>query len=315
MRRLGILLCCGLAVIAAGQARAAYPEREIALIVPFGAGGNADLGVRTVEPHLERCLGGAEIVVINKPGASGKIGFAELAQAPADGYTLGLINTPNFYSYPIVEETPWEKDSFELLGSIVGSISTISVRPDSPIESLKDLVALAQDAEKRVNVGLPGIGGGDHLAVLRFADAADVDFNYIPFTDGPTTRNALMGGHIDFTVMSEANAVQFKDEVRALATAREERGDVLPDTPTFKEEGFDVVASSLHIFAAPAGIPDEVRSRIEGCLTEVAGNPEFLADAERRGLILLPMTAAQVAEVVNEEDAYYRGLWARQPWQ
>lgn len=78
----------------------------------------------------------------------------------------------------------------------MGSISTISVRPDSPIKSLKELVALAQDADKPVNVGLPGIGG-DHLAVLRFADAADVDFNYIPFTDGPTTRNALMGGHID----------------------------------------------------------------------------------------------------------------------
>src|SRR5690606_22239663 len=105
-------------------------------IVPFSAGGNADLGVRTVEPYLESCLGGADIVVVNKPGANGAVGFAEIAAAPADGYTLGLLNTPNYYIHPIVKESPWTIDSFTLLGSIVGSVSTINVRPDSPLKSL-----------------------------------------------------------------------------------------------------------------------------------------------------------------------------------
>ncbi len=86
---------------------AAYPDRPITIIVPFSAGGNADLGVRTAQPYLEACLDGS-IVVVNRPGAGGGVGFAELAVAPADGYTVGLINTPNFYSYPIVRETPWQ---------------------------------------------------------------------------------------------------------------------------------------------------------------------------------------------------------------
>src|SRR5690606_11418499 len=121
------------------------------------------------------CLEGT-IVVVNRPGAGGGLGFAELAAAPADGYTLGIINTPNFYSYPIVRETPWNVESFDLLGSIVGSVVTINVRPDSPIQSLQGLIELGQESAGPVSVGVPGIGGGDHLAMLRFANTTGMEF-------------------------------------------------------------------------------------------------------------------------------------------
>jgi tripartite-type tricarboxylate transporter receptor subunit TctC len=309
---------CFLAVamsLISGSAMAAYPDRPITFIVPFSAGGNADLGVRTAEPYLEACLGGADIVVVNKPGAGGAVGFSEIAAAPADGYTLGVLNTPNYYSYPIVKESPWKVDSFELLGSLVGSVSTINVRPDSPLKSLEDLIRFAKSSDKPVNVGVPGIGGGDHLAMLRFADATGVKFTYIPFTDGPSVRNALLGGHVDIAIMSEVNAASFKGEIMPLATARAERGDLLPDTPTFREGGVDLVSSSQHIFAAPAGIPEEVRSKLVGCLDQTVKDPAFLADAKKRSLLLLPMTIEHLKEYVAGEDAFYRKLWQTNPWQ
>jgi tripartite-type tricarboxylate transporter receptor subunit TctC len=226
-----------------------------------------------------------------------------------------LINTPNFYSYPIVKEMPWKADSFELLGSIVGSVVTIDVRPDSPLKSLPDFIAFAKASPTPVVVGVPGIGGGDHLAMLRFADATGLKFTYVPFTDGPLVRNALLGGHIDIAVMSEVNAASFAGEILPLATARAERGELLPDTPTFREGGVDLVSSSQHIFAAPAGVPDEVRSKVAGCLDQVVKDPAFLADAKKRSVLILHMNADDVKNYVTEEDEVYRKLWATSPWQ
>lgn len=306
--------CAVATALAPTVALANYPERDIIFTVPFGAGGNADIGVRTAEPFLEKCLGG-EIIVVNKPGASGKIGFAEISSSAPDGYNLGLVNTPNFFSYPIVENTPFTKDSFELLGSAIGSISTISVRADSPLNSIADLVKAAKESDKPITVGLPGIGGGDHLVIARFADEAGLTFTYVPMTDGNNVQNALMGGHIDVTVIAELTAVQFKDEVKAIATARDQRSDMLPDTPTFKEQGYDIVTSSLHIFAAPAGIPAEVKQKLTDCLTETSKNPDFIAQAEQRNLVLLPHNAEEAKKVVDNEDEYYRDLWKRKPWQ
>lgn len=303
------------ACLVCGPAMADYPERPITFIVPFSAGGNADLGVRTAEPYLEACLGGKDIVVINKPGAGGAIGFAEIAAASPDGYTIGVINTPNFYSYPIVKETPWQADSFDLLGSLVGSVSTIDVRPDNPIKSLQDFIQFAKKGEKPVVVGVPGIGGGDHLAMLRFADATGVNFTYVPFTDGPLVRNALLGHHIDIAVMSEVNAAEFKTEITPLATARAKRGGLLPDTPTFRESGVDLVASSQHIFAAPAGLPAEIRDKLIGCIDKIVEDPAFLADAKKRSVLLLPMSAAQIKDYVADENAFYKKLWQTTPWQ
>lgn len=313
--RIACFFMAAAALLASGPAMAEYPDRPINFIVPFSSGGNADLGVRTVEPYLEACLGGAEIVVVNKPGAGGAIGFADIAAAAPDGYTLGVINTPNFYSYPIVKETPWQTNSFELLGSIVGSVVTLNVRPDSPIKSLKDLIDFAKKSEKPVTLGVPGIGGGDHLAMLRFENVAGLKFTYIPFTDGPLVRNALLGGHIDIAAMSEVNAASFQGEIVPLATARAERGELLPDTPTFREGGVDLVSSSQHIFAAPAGIPEDVRAKLAGCLEQVVKDPAFLADAKKRAVLILPMNAEQVKAYVADEEAFYRKLWQTSPWQ
>ncbi len=128
--------------------------------------------------------------------------------------------------------------------------------------------------------------------------------------------NALLGGHIDIAIMSEVNAASFSDEIVPLATARAERGELLPDTPTFREEGRrPCVSSSQHIFAAPAGIPDEARARLIGCIDQLLEDPAFLADAGQRSVLILPMSAEEISTYVAEEEAFYRELWQTAPWQ
>src|SRR3712207_4881313 len=111
---------------AVAPAFAAYPERPVTLLIPFSPGGGSDTGARTYQPFLERCLGG-EVVIVNKPGAGGELGFAELAKATPDGYLIGYLNMPNMATAPIVKDAPWSIDSFAYIGNVIGSRVTLSV--------------------------------------------------------------------------------------------------------------------------------------------------------------------------------------------
>ena len=189
------------ASLAAGPALADYPERPIDCIVPYSAGGGTDIGVRTWQPYMEKCIGGT-IVVINRPGAGAVVRMAELAGSAADGYTLGGTNTPNVYTTDIAGDVPYTLDSFAFLGTLIGGRSTIVVREDSPIKSIADLIEHAKANNGEVKVGLSALGGDDHFMLQQVSQASGLKFSYIPMSNSPTIRAALMGGHIDITAMS-----------------------------------------------------------------------------------------------------------------
>ena len=158
-----------LAGVAPGVAHAAYPEQPINMIVAYAPGGGTDIIARVLARYMEKYLGNdAKIVVQNRPGAGGAIGFSAIASAPPDGYTIGFINTPNVLTIPIERKATFTWQSFDLLGNIVDDPGNFSVHADSPIKTLADLAAYAKANPGAVTYGTTGIGSDDHLATLMF---------------------------------------------------------------------------------------------------------------------------------------------------
>lgn len=159
LRRFLPALALSAVAVAPGMASAAYPEQPIKMIVSYAPGGGSDVIARLVAQYMAKHLGNnASIVVVNRPGAGGGIGFGELTRAPADGYTIGMINTPNVLTIPIERKSNFHWQDYDLLGNVVDDPDNISVRADSEFKTLKDLVTYAKAHPGEVSYGTTGVG-------------------------------------------------------------------------------------------------------------------------------------------------------------
>ncbi|MET0186051.1 MAG: tripartite tricarboxylate transporter substrate binding protein, partial [Achromobacter sp.] len=176
---------------------ATYPEHPINLIVSYGPGGGTDLVARMMAPFIQKYLGnGARIVVLNRPGAGGAIGFAEVARAPADGYTIGFVNTPNMLTIPIERKSTFDWKSFDLLGNVVDDPGAFTVLNSSPIKTLAELADYAKKNPGKVTVGTTGTGSDDHLAMLQFQKVSGTQLSHIPYKGAGEVRGAVASGEI-----------------------------------------------------------------------------------------------------------------------
>lgn len=309
------LAACAASLMAVGPAFAAYPERAITVIVPYGPGGANDIGTRTWAPYMEECLGnGAKIVVINRPGAGGQIGWTELAHTIPDGYTLGALTSPTLELSTITFEPQYSVESFDFLGSFTASSITINVARDGKYDSLDALIEAAKAANGTLNMAVGQLGGDDHLLLKRLEDLLSVKFNFIPMGDEAATRSALLGGNVDAAGFSAGAVAQFQDQLLSLAVAADERTSLLPDTPTLKELGHDLVGGSNHLIGAPHGLPTDVYDKIAACVETIAQNPDYRADITSRNMMLAPMNAATLTEYVTNLHKVYTEMWATSPW-
>ncbi|WP_161140566.1 tripartite tricarboxylate transporter substrate binding protein [Propylenella binzhouense] len=311
--RLGLAAIAVSLALGSAAARAEYPERPITFIVPFAPGGTTDIGVRTWIPYVEKCLGGS-IAVVNRPGAGGEVGFTELAGLKPDGYTLGGLNIPNVIVGSISKENPrFTPASFTYLGTLYGSKVTINTGKDAAHDTLPKLIEATKSGP--VNLGITNFGSDDHLMMLRLAKASGSNFRFIPFSDAATVRNAVMSGDLQVGGLSLTEVTPFQGELTTLAIASAERDPSLPDVPTFREQGFDLVGGSNHAIGGPKGMPADVVAKLDGCIQKTAGDPEFVAAAQKRALVLNPMTAAETEAWVAKETEALQALWKSDPWK
>jgi tripartite-type tricarboxylate transporter receptor subunit TctC len=185
-----------LLALAAQAGLAAYPERPITLIVAYPPGGGTDLIARALAPYVEKNLGGAKIVIVNRAGAGGEVGFAALAAAAADGYTIGFVNTPPLLTIPIERPAQFTWQRFDYIGNIIDDPCNFSVHSDTNVKNLAELAAYAKANPGAVTVGTTGIGSDDHLAMLKFERAAGVKMRHIPFKGSAEVRAAILGKQI-----------------------------------------------------------------------------------------------------------------------
>jgi tripartite-type tricarboxylate transporter receptor subunit TctC len=311
-------LCAALVLLPA-TGGAAYPdERVINLIVAYSPGGGTDLIARAISPFLEKYLGGgARIVIVNRTGAGGEIGFAALAAAAPDGYTIGFVNTPPLLTIPIERPAQFSWQRFDYLGNITDDPCNFSVHADTDIRDLKQLAAYAKANPGVVTVGTTGIGSDDHLAMLMFERAAGVKMRHIPFKGSADVRAAIAGKQIVVAAINIGEAMQYQKggtPLRNLVQMSPARTNLAPDLPTAREQGYDIELSSLRGLVAPKGLPFEIRERLVKAIERSVADPEFQAKAVQFFSPMRYLTPASYEALVRDADVSYRALWKELPW-
>ncbi len=317
MHHLVAALCTALMLLPAA-ARAQYPERPINVIVAYSPGGGTDLIARAIAPFIEKNLGGgARLVVVNRAGAGGEIGFAALAAAAPDGYTIGFVNTPPLLTIPIERPAQFGWQRYEYLGNIIDDPCNFSVHADTDIKDLKQLAAYAKANPGVVTVGTTGIGSDDHLAMLMFGRAAGVQLRHIPFKGSADVRAAISGKQITVAAINIGEAMQYQKggtPLRNLVQMSPARTNLAPDLATAREQGYDIELSSLRGMVAPKGLPPEIRDRLVKAIERSVADPEFQAKAVQFFSPLRYLPPAQYETLVREADTTYRLLWKELPW-
>jgi len=307
-----------LAVPATRPARAqSWPARPIELVVGFPAGGGNDIIARTLAPFMERHIGNnARIGVVNRPGAAGEIGFTAIATARPDGYTIGMVS-PALLTIPLERQARLNFDSFDFIGNVVTDWMCIFVAPGSPLRTLRDFVDFAKANPRRINIGHSGTGTVPHLATLTFARAAGIELTVVPFAGAAPNRTALMGGHIQASILGIGEGAPFvrEGQLRILGSMAASRWEDLPDAPTMREQGIDMVAGNDRGLIAPVGVPAAIMERLSDALARSLRDPDFLARAREQALVLNPMPRDEFRAHLVRRNEEIVTLWRTNPWR
>lgn len=303
MKHLSRILFVSAAVMF-GFALAQFPERPVTYTIPFNPGGESDTTARFQEPHLEEILG-TDVVVNHKPGGGGAVGWGEFQRsARPTGYELIGVNIPHIIGQPLLRNNAgYETDGFEIITWFHFTPNALIVRADSEFETLEDLIAFAQENPEVVTVGGSGTFSANHLETLRLENEGDLDVTYIPFTGTGPLVPAIIGGHVSAGMSYTPVGVQQSEQVRVLAVAAEERVAALPDVPTFRELGYDIVGGAYRGVAAPEGTPEEVIAVLEDAFArtnEIIGEQQ-----EPLGFVMTNFTGQEAVELVEQVGKNY----------
>lgn len=259
----------------------AYPSRVIRLICPWGAGGSTDIVMRALAESAGKALG-ATMIIDNKAGASGMLGPTELVNAKPDGYTLSQIHI-GVLRQPHMQKMQFDplKD-FTYIICLTGYTFGLVVRADSPIKTMRDLVAYARANPDKFTYGSTGAGTTPHLAVEEFAFKAGIRLNHIPFKGNADNMQAILGGHI----MSASDATGWGAHVdagtlRLLATYGSRRTKRWPNVPTLKELGYDTVSDSPFGIGGPKGMDPAVTRQLHDAFRKTLDDPAVLSVFEK----------------------------------
>jgi len=285
-----------------------FPTKPITYVICFDPGGESDITARIQQPYLEKVLG-VPVVITYKPGGGGATGWSELVnRATPDGYSVYGTNLPHIILQPIQGGVPYKTEQIENIYFFQTTPCTLVVPIDSPIKSFDDFLKMAK-GKKSVLIGGSGQPSANSFATLRLAKVAGLNLTYIPFTGTGTAVPALLGGNVDALMTYTTVSVQYKDKLRTIAVATEQRVPFLPDVPTFREFGYDVVEKAFRGVAVPPGTPAEIKRILGAAFAEVNKNPEVRSKMEELGFVLEDYNEAQAKELVAKLIPYYKELW------
>ncbi|CAM4295985.1 tripartite tricarboxylate transporter substrate binding protein [Bordetella muralis] len=292
-----------------------FPLKPITLVVPFTAAGGTDLTARLFARALER-QSGQPVTVLNKPGAGGEIGMSYVARSEPDGYTLGIINTPNVLTIPIERQAQFDLASFALIANLVDDPATFSVHADQPIHSISGLVEEARRSPDGLTYGTAGIGSAGHIAMLMLQQAAGIKLRHVPFKGTADVRTALLSKHIDIATanLSEALAFSQGSPWRTLGVMKATRSATAPELPTLAESGYALQAGSLRGIGAPAAITAQRRQQVAALITKAANDPLFIEDAHKAEQDTRVIPGDEYNRVLQEQQKQFQALWKASPW-
>jgi tripartite-type tricarboxylate transporter receptor subunit TctC len=311
MRRILAAAAAVVALSVAGAARAqeGWPQRPVTIVVPFGAGGSADLTARIVYAHLQARLGQA-FVIENKGGAGGSIGAGFVAKAAPDGYTLliGTVST-NAINAALYPRLAYDIDrDFQPVSLLVRFPNLLFVNPKLPATSVAQLIDYLKAHPGKINYGSSGIGTSSHLSVAMFAVATGTEMTHVPFRSTAEVVNSMIGGHIDLAIDSMTTVLPHAQagSVRALAVTTPQRNASAPDLPTIGETLPGYEATAWQGLFAPAATPRPIVDRLAAEVKRILELPEVIASLHAVGAEPAPLAGEAFAAFARTERAKWK---------
>lgn len=274
-----ITLALGLLLAASGAwAQDSYPSRAVQMVVPYPPGGNTDLMARALQVELSRALGQA-VVIVNRGGAAGTIGDAQLARAAADGYSIGMSPNNPLTAQPHLQTLSYSLDSFRFLCLVYDNPQVLVAGRGAPFQDFAGMVAHARSGREALIYGSPGQGSTQHILMAALLKAVGIDGLHVPFTGAGPMATAALGGQIQ--VFVESPSIPTNADLPVLAVFGADRMSAFPQAPTVAELGHPIEGSSAGGLIGPAGMPDAAATALErACATAVASD-SFRQAAER----------------------------------
>jgi len=305
---LGLVIAVPLSAFGAGAQT--WPARQIEMIVPYAAGGGVDIIFRSVATAMSEHLG-QNVVVVNRDGASGTLGFNALAAADPDGYTLGAGPTTPISSSPfLVKGVRYRVESFEYICQVFENVFAIVVGPHSEFKSAPDLLVAAAANPRGLSYGHAGAGSIPHLSVENLADALKLKLQGVPFRGDSPMLQVLLKGDLDFGV---AGLSSLRGQgVRVLAIFADERHQDLSEVPTAKEMGVTTpVPPGFNGVYAPKGLPAEVREALERSCAKAVESDVVSRRIANTGQTVRYLTGEQFHVRTAADYAFKAGLLHR----
>jgi tripartite-type tricarboxylate transporter receptor subunit TctC len=287
---------------------AAYPDKPVIFVVPYGPGGPSDLGARVMQPAFKKATG-RDLVIQNKPGAGGATAWAQLNAMPGDGYTTMLTAMPHIILQPVVNQPAGYETEDITIVLVYGYLpEVLAVPKGSKFQAVKDLVAAAKASPGRITIAGTGVGGGNHAAQAMFDKAAGMRTAYVPFKDTASGNAALMGAQVDSAWTWLSQGLTLKDNIRMLAVASEERVQLAPTIPTLKELGFNVTSGAWWAVAVPKSTPEPLRRQVSRTFAKVVEDKEYQAKMSEFGYVTMALTYPEVTSFVKQKISEFQPI-------
>ena len=306
MLRAIVRLCAGVAVAMIWLTATAqdYPSRPVKLLVPFAAGGPADVYARFLAQRLQEAMG-QPFVVENRPGGGAVLGTEIAAKSAPDGYTLLVMSNTHTVNESLLPNRPYQLlRDFVPVAPINYSDLVLVVNPSVKANTLQEFIALAKAEPGKLNYASSGPGTPYHMAGELFKAMAGVDIVHVPYKESSAARTGVLGGQVDMmldavTTMSQQAAA---GKVKALGTTGKIRSSVMPNTPTIAEAGVPGYEATIWLgVVAPKGTAPSIVNRLNAEITKVTSQPDVKAEWAKQGAVAMTMTPEAFGKYMSDD--------------
>jgi tripartite-type tricarboxylate transporter receptor subunit TctC len=308
---LGICVLLGFATIAAAE----YPDKPVKLTVAYSPGGATDFQARIVTMRAQIHLG-QPIVIINKPGAGGMVGWNWfVTSATKDGYDLVAYNIPHFIAQSIVypKKVKYNIRNMEPIGNWGADPAVLVVPKDSPFNSAKDLAKYAKKNPGKVTVSGAGLYVGHHIALLQYQKAAGIKTRYIPHKGGVPALIAVIKNEVMAGFNNTSDAFRSKERIKILGVADLQRNSFIPDVPTLKEQDFDVddTSNNFRGVAAPLGTSPALINKLADTFVKMYNDKKVIGKMKLTGCGIHVIPRDELKALWKKREAYLKGVLQR----
>lgn len=310
MTRRGVLGAVAAMVAVAGftgTAKAEFPEKAIQFIIPFGAGGSADIEGRLLADVMSKILG-VPVVPVNKTGGGGAVTYTYLKNAKPDGYTIAW-NSTSILTSSSIGNMDFDHTALDHLGQVEYQPMPLYVKAKSKFKTLKDFVDACKAAPGTLKIANSGTGSATHIAAVAIENAIGCKVIHLPV--GIKRRNAtVLSGEADAGVgpLSITNKLTKAKKLRMLAIPSAKHSPIVPKLPTMKELGFDATIDLFRGLSVPKGTPDAIKQKLSNAMGNAAKSPTFMAYAKKSGFTVEPLSISAFNDRLNKEGKIIEGV-------